>query len=462
VRFDIGVFIELPGPRKIVILGSARAGIENPGGGKPYLQIRLDILGVIDFAQQLIAFDAVLIDSTLLEILDLTGGAAFRLSWGSEPYVVLTVGGFHPAYNPAPLVFPSSLTRIAMVRGAPGDLLYFRFEGYFAVTTNSLQFGASIEVIISLGPFNIRGFLGFDALIRFSPFHFQFGIHATVQVRYNSHTLGGLDLEGDLSGPGPVVFHGKVTYEILFFEISFEETFTLGSSTPPAVTPVASAAKVILGELAIPANVSSTGASDARVAVEPATTTTLPVISPLGQALWRQDKAPLDLLLQRFEGAPLVKPETVTVTGAAVSAPESDWFAPGSFTDLTDADALNRRAFERLHAGVRLGADGADDGPASTLTVTTKVIRLPAPPIFLVAFALPGWLQAAVAGRIGAVERAPVTPAVAIRDETWNVHGSGGGVVHADVSQAQAHQLAVAGNAGVAVAAADHVGTMAF
>ena len=47
-----------------------------------------------------------LIDSQLLEVLELTGGAAFRLSWGAEPYVVLTVGGFHPAYYPAPLASP--------------------------------------------------------------------------------------------------------------------------------------------------------------------------------------------------------------------------------------------------------------------------------------------------------------------------------------------------------------------
>ena len=96
VRFDVGVFIELPGPRKIVLLGSARATLENPSGGKPYLQIRLDILGVLDLQKQTVAFDAVLVDSSLLEILELTGGAAFRLSYGAEPYVVLTVGGFHP------------------------------------------------------------------------------------------------------------------------------------------------------------------------------------------------------------------------------------------------------------------------------------------------------------------------------------------------------------------------------
>jgi len=360
------------------------------------------------------------------------------------------------------LVFPSSLTRIAMVRGSPGDFLYFRFEGYFAVTTNTLQFGAAIEVVISLGPFNIRGFLGFDALIRFQPFHFQFGIHASVKVRWKSHNLGGLDLSGELSGPGPVVFRGEVCFEILWFEICFKETFTLGSSSPPAVTTVASAVAELAAELGDPANVRSDGAVDARVAVEPATNTTLPVVSPLGQAVWSQTRAPLDLLLQRFEGARLARAETVTATGAQVTGPDVDWFAPGGFAELSDADALNRRAFERLHAGVRLGADGSDNGPSTVMTVTVKVIRLPAPPILLTAFALPLWLQAAVAGRIGSPERATVVPKLAVHDERWTVHGDGGGVAVAGVSQAQAHQLATVGGAGTAVAAVDHVGAMAF
>jgi hypothetical protein len=462
VRFDIGVFIELPGPRKVVLLGSARAGIDNPSGGRPYLQIRLDILGVIDFAAQTLAFDAVLIDSHLLEILELTGGAAFRMSWGAEPYVLLSVGGFHPAYSPAPMVMPPSLTRIAMVRGSPTDFLYLRFEGYFAVTTNTLQFGAAVEVIISLGSFNIRGFLGFDALIRFQPFHFQFAISASVKVRYKSHNLGGLDLRGELSGPGPVVFRGKVCFEILWFDICFEETFTLGSSVPPAVTPVASAVAELARELEDPANIRATGGTDARVTVEPAKNASLPVVSPLGHAAWSQERAPLDLLLQRFEGAPLTRPETVVASGPQVTGPEVDWFAPGSFTDLKDADALNRRAFERLHGGVRLGADGTDNGPSASITVTVKQIRLPAPPSLILALALPAWLLRATAGRLGAVERDVVSPALGVRGETWTVHGSSGGVVADGLSQAQAHQLATVGGAGTAVAASDHIAAMAF
>jgi hypothetical protein len=463
VRFDVGLFFELPGPTKVVVLGSARAIIENPSGGRPYLQLRLDILGVADLAKQTLEFDAVLLDSNLLEILELTGGAAFRLSTGAEPYLVLTVGGFHPAYSPAPLVFPASLTRVAMTRGTPTDDLYFRFEGYFAVTTNSLQFGASVEVIVNAGSFNIRGFLGFDALIRFQPFHFSFTISASVKVRWKGRTLAGLELRGELSGPGPVVFRGKVCIELLFFDICFEETFTLGSLLGPVVTAIASAVAELLAELVDPANLRAAGAADPFVAVAPAEAgTSLPVVSPVGQLAWSQERAPLDLLLQRFEGAPLNSPETVSATGPQVTGPDEDWFAPGGFAELSDADALNRRAFERLHGGVRLGVAGTDDGPSAEIPVEVKQIRIPAPPVVLVAAVLPAWVLRAAAGRAGTIERDPVVPALGVRSEAWVLRGGDGAVLTGDLSQAQAHQLATVAAAGTAVARADTVAAFAF
>jgi hypothetical protein len=463
VRFDIGLFFELPGPTKIVVLGSARATIEHPSGGRPYLQLRMDILGVADLAKQTLEYDAVLLDSHLLEILELTGGAAYRLSVGAEPYLVLTVGGFHPAYSPAPLVFPASLTRVAMTRGTPTDDLYFRFEGYLAVTTNSLQFGASVEVIVNAGSFNIRGFLGFDALIRFLPFHFNFTICASVKVRWKGRTLAALELGGELSGPGPVVFRGKVCIEILFFDICFEETFTLGSLLGPVVTAVASAVAELLAELVKPANLRAAGAADPFVAVAPAEAgTALPVVSPVGQLAWSQERAPLDLLLQRFEGAPLTSPETVSATGPQVTGPDEDWFAPGGFAELFDADALNRRAFERLRGGVRLGVAGTDDGPLAAIDVQVKQVRIPNPPVDMAAAALPGWVLRAAAGRAGTIERDPVVPALGVRSEAWVLRGGDGAVVADGLSQAQAHQLATVAAAGTAVARSDTVAAFAF
>ena len=464
VTFDVGIFVELPGPRRAVLIGSARAVVENPSGGSPYLQIRLDVLGELDLQKQIVTFDAALVDSSLLEVLELTGGGAFRMSYGADPYVVLTVGGFHPAFSPAPLVFPASLTRIAMTRGTPSDSLYLRFEGYFAVTTNTVQFGASVEVIVKLGSFDIRGALGLDTLIERSPFHFTCELHASVHVRWKGRSLGGLDLSGELSGPGPVVFRAKVSFEILFCTISFNHTFRLGSPVSAALDPVAGVLVVLVGELERPGNLRAGGAADASIVLAAPPTSGPPVVAPVGQLVWSQSIAPLDLLLDKLGGAPVTRPETVRATGDQVAGAHTDWFAPGAFTTLTDADALARPAFERLSGGVRIGLPGTDDGPTRTLTVTVKQIRVPAPPVVAGGGSFPGWFVVAGAVRTGAIVTASVQPVVTVSTETWQVVGPAGAVLEQSVSQAQAHQIARASGTAVATAipAADLVNVGTF
>lgn len=461
VRFDVGVFIELPGPRRVVLLGTALAVIDNPSGGRPFLKLRLDIVGELDLQKQTVAFDAVLIDSNLLEIFDLTGGGAFRFSYGAEPYVVLTAGGFFPGFSPAPLVLPSTLTRLAMTRGTPSDTLYLRFEGYFAVTTNTLQFGAAVQVIINLDPFTITGSLSFDTLIQRDPFHFTIDIHASVHVRWKGHNLGGLDLSGELSGPGPVVFHGKVSFEILFFSISFEETFTLGGLLGPVVAAIADVLAELVGELADPANLHAFGAVDPFVTLAPAPSGGPPVISPVGQLVWAQQRAPLELLLQKLDGTPVSNPATIHAGGPHVAGADQDWFAPGAFVTLSDAEAVSTPSFERLPGGVRIGATGTDDGPARQITVTVEQIRIPAPPVLVGTVAFPTWFVLAGAARTGVVIAADVAPVLTLAAETWQVRDDAGGVVADGVSQAQAHQLARHA-AAAAVREADVLPAMGF
>ena len=43
---------------------------------------------------------------------------------------------------------------------------------YFAVTSNTVQFGAAVRVEFSIKVASIEGHLGFDALFQFSPFYF--------------------------------------------------------------------------------------------------------------------------------------------------------------------------------------------------------------------------------------------------------------------------------------------------
>jgi hypothetical protein len=465
VHFDIGVFIELPGPSRIVLLGSARAAIE--GAGRTYLLIRVDIVGVVDLQQRIAAFDAVLIGSQLLEILELTGGAAFRLSWGEQPYALLTVGGFHPAYSPEPLVLPASLTRIAMVHGTPEDRLYLRFEGYFAVTSNTLQFGAAVQAIIRSGNFNIQGIVAFDALIRFQPFHFRIDIRASVRVRYKSRNLAGLTLTGSLEGPGPIVLRAKVCIELLFFDICFSQTFTLGSSDPPPVTTIGSALAVFTAQLDDPATLRAGGGTDRLVAVRPPPQGSRPIVSPVGQLVWVQREAPLGVLLQRIGGAPLAAPQSVEATSADATAPELDFFAPGSFADLTDDQALTRRAFERLPGGLRFGAGGEIEGPSQQRTLSIKQIRLPAKAqTTRTPSAFPLWVVAAAARAQGAAPAPePIAGVITVTDERWTVLDAATGATLAAASGAQAHQLAALGavrGSRVAIPAGDRLSTMVF
>ena len=69
----------------------------------------------------------------------LTGDMAVRIYWGDNANFLLTVGGFHPAFSPPPMGL-GTLRRLAIVlfSGNP-DL---RAEAYFAVTSNTVQFGA--------------------------------------------------------------------------------------------------------------------------------------------------------------------------------------------------------------------------------------------------------------------------------------------------------------------------------
>jgi hypothetical protein len=458
VKADLGIFIELPGPTKIVLLGVVRAVLEFDTGEGPVLQLRCDLVGVLDFPRALLSFDAVLVDSTILEVFTLTGGMAFRLSWGAEPYVLLSVGGFHPGFNPAPVVLPPSLTRMAMSYAPVDTGLTLRLEGYFAITTNTLQLGARIDAAIEFGPLSARGFLAFDVLIQFQPFAFQFDFEARMEIRWRGRSLAGLRVRGSMAGPGPTVFSGEVSIEILFFSISAHATFELGSEAAPAVTPVPSALDELAAELADRANLSATGGDPLVGLRDPEAATSAPVLPPTGQLVWRQRRAPLGLLLERFEGAPLARAETVTAASALAADPEDDWFAPGGFAALSDAEALNRPAFERLPGGIRLGAGAAGGSSALTHVVTVEEYLLPEEqPASVAAFAAPAWLLRAADLRAGLGGGDRPAPAVTLASEPWQVRDGDGQVVATTSSQAQAHQLVRAGRGAAAHAAGDTV-----
>ena len=286
-------------------------------------------------------------------MLDLTGGAAFRLSWGAQPYAVLSLGGFHPAYHPEPLSFPATLTRIAMVHGTPSDELYLRFEGYFAITSNTLQFGASVEVMIQSDHFIVHGSVGFDALIQRSPFHFRFDIRASVTVAYRGRTLAGLTLTGSLSGPGPVVVRSRSASSCCSSISVFPgRSRWARRSRRRAAAPTC---WHLLGELGDPAACVPPAAPDPLCHVPPPDPSlTVAVVAPSGTLVWEQQRAPLDLL-SPGSAARRCRPVQVSATTTGVSCPER-LVRAGPVHRPERRPGADPPSYELLTGGLRLGA----------------------------------------------------------------------------------------------------------
>jgi hypothetical protein len=292
-----------------------------------------------------------------------------------------------------------------------------RLEGYFAVTTNTLQFGAAAELRISYGGWSIRGATGFDALIQFVPFHFEVDIRASVHVAYRGRDLAGLTLTGSLSGPGPVLLRAKVCIDLWLFDICFSHTFELGSGGPPPLPLVGDLFDAMVAALG-PDQLHGGGADPLVRLRTTSATQGRPVLAPVGAIVWEQHLAPFDLAVTRVAGGRLPAETVVRAQSPVTATVEEDYFAPGQFLDLSDDEKLTRPTYQRFGGGLRWGESAPIDGASAQVPVTVREIRLPAARRELVLEAFPLWL-------VGGVP-APVAPAVTVRAESWSVVSSSG------------------------------------
>ena len=447
---DIGVLVELPGPQRIVIVGIARAGIP------PILKLRIDVVGVIDFAQRLLSVDASLIDSGLLDIFTIYGDLAFRQSWGSPAYTVLSVGGFYPGFRPEPANIPP-MRRLGFHLDLPVPGIDVRAEGYVAVTSNTVQLGGHFEAGIEAAGCGAHGFLDVDAIVQFTPFHFHAEVSAGFEVEVFGLTFGGVRLDGTIDGPGPVTISGRMTIETFLHDFYFHETFTFGSPGAPPSVPPTRAAEVLRSEEIRPEALHAVGGPDREVVLAPLPVPPkLALVQPRGGVVWQQKRVPLAIPIDRLDGAPLGSNQKVTASVPQQTSGVGDLFAPGSFITLTQAEALNRPAFEQLPAGV-VSAGGPDlVGGSRPQTSKPTVFRKVRGEVLLAfAFAgtaleLPGILMSMVAARDATPVLATTAPQVGVGSETWvsthdgAAHDSATGAHQAARVSGDRHAFAVA------------------
>lgn len=368
---DLAVLIQLPGP-VIALVGSVRAGIP---GLTAFLRLRADILGVLDFPARTATVDASLVDSGVLGIFTIYGDLAFAVSWGADPYTVLSLGGFYPGFSPEPAKI-RPLNRLGMALDVPLPGLTFRAEGYLAATSNTLQLGGRLEVGIDAGIASVSGYLGVDALNQFTPFHFTADVAAGLAVRFLGHTFAGVRFAGHIDGPGPVSLHGKITVETFLKDFDWEDTFVFGRPESPAAIPPRRAVDVLVAEEFAPTNLRASGGIDPSVVLStPDRQGDFAVVAPLSGLIWTQHRVPLGLPVDRVDGTPLGARQTIRATAARQTGVERDRFAPGSFITLTKAQALATPTYDLLDAGVQVSAGGTTDGDAKDGTSAPRILR---------------------------------------------------------------------------------------
>ncbi|MFL6127196.1 DUF6603 domain-containing protein, partial [Actinophytocola sp.] len=177
VSVSLGVIVEVP-PGNIAILGVLECVL--PSEDIPLLVLRVSFVGALEVDRSRLWFFARLFDSRILSM-TIDGGMGLLVGWGDDPDFVLSVGGFHPAFTPPPLPFPVPPRLSVDILNSPGQLI--RVSGYFAITSNTVQFGAKAELRLGFSDFGIEGHLGFDALFRFSPFSFVVHVSAGVSLK---------------------------------------------------------------------------------------------------------------------------------------------------------------------------------------------------------------------------------------------------------------------------------------
>jgi hypothetical protein len=366
---QLGVAISFP-QNLIMVLASIEAVL--PDRVAPVLELHLDVLGVIDLEGGSLLIVGSLYDSRLLSTIELSGDTALYVSWGADPYFVLSVGGFHPGFTP-PAHTPAILEELRPMR-AEVDLglgVTAAIEAYFAVTSNTVQFGGGFEIEASaeflLVKYTARGWFDFDVLLQFSPFLILADASAGVGVYAGQKELMGVSLTVYLEGPQPWFASG--TARFTFFSVKVKFDFAVGGHAPPEPRGSSDVLTLACTELANPASwtaVHSTTNAGLLLAGDAVDDR----LRPDDVLVGRQTIAPFERTIARYgETTPLQSTVSVRATsvvsvidrvaGDAIGELDVtdalDWFAPAQYDVLPDAARLSSPSYEQMIAGVSIG-----------------------------------------------------------------------------------------------------------
>ena len=358
ISVKLGIVIEFAQPVRIAILGILQAAL--PTAEEAVLSLKVAFLGLIDFEKGLLSFDASIYDSYLGYgdwKFSLEGDIAMRLSVGARPDFINSVGGFHPIYTPPADLSIPTLRRIAV--SLLKDNPHITLSCYFAVTTNTIQFGARIDLLFKVSGFSIVGSFGFDVLFQFSPFRFLADVNGHLAVKSGNSEILSLTLDFTLAGPGPWVARGKASFKILFVKIKvhFEKRFGEDSTDAlPEVEVLPKLLEELRKDTAWRAELGAGTTTLVRL-IERERAAGEILVDAAGIIAATQGVLPLSTEFTLFANARpsdarSVRISQVRIGGTAIETDdEHDSFAPAAFREMSDRDKLKASAYESMPSG---------------------------------------------------------------------------------------------------------------
>lgn len=375
IDISIGIVLELPNV-DITILGVVKVVL--PDENADVLRLQVNFIGRIEPSNERLWFYAELFDSRVLHI-TLEGGMGLLVNWGDNANFVVSAGGFHPRYSPPPLPFPEPPRIAAMILNESNAKV--RIEAYFAVTSNTVQFGARAELYFGLSEFKIEGFLAFDALFQFDPFFFSFSLSISLSVKVFGVGLFSVGFSGILEGPTPWYIEGKGKISLLLFKLKVPFSHTWGNEEDTKLDPIA-VFPLIEKELNALTN------WEARLPESSSTIVSLRelgesaedqlVLHPVGILRISQRKVPLNFKMdkvgnQRPSDVKKLEVEAAVNGGGNMAVSDiEEQFAIGQYKDLDDSGRLSSAAFEPLDGGVEVAVEGEQ---IKTSQAVKRVIR---------------------------------------------------------------------------------------
>ena len=358
VSLALGVVIQIP-PGTFAILGVLKVIL--PDENAALLQLKVGFIGAYEPDRERAWFFATLYDSRVL-VMTIEGGMGVLIAWGGASNFVISVGGFHPQFQPPPLPFPTPDRLSINILNYP--LARIRVMAYFAVTSNTVQFGAHAELFFGFDSVKLEGHLGLDALFQFSPFYFIVQISASISLKVFGVGLFSVRLKGSLEGPTPWRIAGTASVSILFFSIDVSVSETWGEEAD-TVLPGVAAMPLLRAELEDSSNwqadipaannllVSLRALDSARDGL---------VLHPLGELRISQRKLPLDVTIQKIGNQKTTDANRFSLEVDSADLRKVDdqdeLFALAQYQDADDTRKLSLPAFQPLAGGLRLSVEG--------------------------------------------------------------------------------------------------------